>query len=91
MSNELDGHTIGVQDEIINDLRDEIERLREENNNWCSENKRLLDRCISLAEGAESLRELLKECRDYYVELGMSSVDSDLCDRIEREVGDGPK
>jgi len=36
----------------------------------------------------ERLRELLKECRDYYVELGMSSVDSELCDRIERELDD---
>jgi len=57
----------------------EIERLLEEN-------KRLLDRCISLAEGVESLRELLKECQ-VYVE-GMSSVDSELCDRVEREVSD---
>ena len=28
MGKELDGHTIGVQDEIINDLREENERLR---------------------------------------------------------------
>ena len=57
---------------------EEVKRLREEN-------KRLLDRCISLAKGVESLRELLKECQDY-VEAGMSSVDSELCDRVEREV-----
>ena len=30
MSGELDRHTIEVQDEIINELRNEIERLREE-------------------------------------------------------------
>jgi archaellum component FlaC len=30
MSGELDRHTIEVQDKIINELRDEIERLREE-------------------------------------------------------------
>ncbi len=59
----------------------EIERLLEEN-------KRLLDRCISLVEGVERLRELLKECQEY-VEAGMSSVDTELCDRIEKEVGDG--
>ena len=34
----------------------------------------------------ERLRRLLKECQEY-VEAGMSSVDSELCDRIEREVG----
>ena len=62
---------------------EEVKRLREEN-------KRLLDRCISLAKGVESLRELLKECQDY-VEAGMSSVDSELCDRVEREVSDEPK
>ena len=48
-------------------------------------------RLAKQAREIERLRELLRECRDYYVELGMSSVDSDLCDRIEREVGDGPK
>jgi hypothetical protein len=71
---------------VCHEAADEIERLREENNNCCSESKRLLDRCISLAEGVETLRELLKECREY-VEAGMSSVDSELCDRIEREIG----
>jgi hypothetical protein len=34
----------------------------------------------------ERLRELLKECQ-IYVE-GMSSVDSELCDRVEKELSD---
>ena len=31
MSRELDRHTIEVQDKVVNEQRDEIERLREEN------------------------------------------------------------
>ena len=80
--NRKDGEIEGWEDfETIDEARNEVKRLREES-------KKLLDRCISLVEGVESLRELLKECRDCYVELGMSSVDSELCDRIEKEVGD---
>jgi hypothetical protein len=41
--------------------------------------------CHEAADEIERLRELLKECQEY-VEAGMSSVDSELCDRIEREV-----
>ena len=43
--------------ETMDEARNEIKRLREESNNWCSENKRLLDRCISLVEQIERLRE----------------------------------
>jgi len=66
MGKSLDRHTIDTQDEIINGLRKENERLREEN---------------------KQLRGLLRECQDY-VEAGMSSVDTELCDRIEKELGD---
>ena len=37
-------------------------------------------------EEIERLRELLRECQ-VYVE-GMSSVDSELCERVERELSD---
>ena len=70
----------------MQEMSDELSKKDEENQRLSEENKRLLDRCISLAEGVESLRELLKECQ-VYVE-GMSSVDSELCDRVEREVSD---
>jgi len=40
-----------------------------------------------LCEEMRKLRELLKECQEY-VEAGMSSVDSELCDRIEKELRD---
>jgi hypothetical protein len=39
-----------------------------------------------LHEENERLRELLRECQ-VYVE-GMSSVDSELCERVERELSD---
>ena len=78
--NRKDGEIEDWEDfETIDEARNEVKRLREEN-------KQLLDRCISLAEGVESLRELLKECQ-VYVE-GMSSVDSELCERVERELSD---
>jgi len=59
---------------------DEIVRLREDNEVLLGESQRL-------HWDSKRLLGLLRECQDY-VEAGMSSVDSELCDRIEREVGD---
>ena len=42
--------------------------------------------CHEAAFEIERLRELLRECQ-VYVE-GMSSVDSELCERVERELSD---
>jgi hypothetical protein len=61
-------------------LEAEIERLREDNEVLLGESQRL-------HWDSKRLLGLLRECQDY-VEAGMSSVDSELCDRIEREVGD---
>ena len=74
---------------VCHEAADEVERLREEN-------ERLKQRLVvctvnenrKLQGEVERLRGLLRECQDY-VEAGMSSVDSELCDRIEKEVGDG--
>ena len=62
---------------------DEIVRLREDNEVLLGESQRL-------HWDSKRLLGLLRECQDY-VEAGMSSVDSELCDRIEREVGDESK
>ena len=43
--------------------------------------------CRAAADEIERLRELLKECQEY-VEAGMSSVDTELCDRVEKELSD---
>ena len=43
-------------------------------------------RLAKQAREIERLRELLRECQ-VYVE-GMSSVDSELCERVERELSD---
>ena len=40
----------------------------------------------ALEDEVERLRDLLRECQ-VYVE-GMSSVDSELCERVEKEVSD---
>ena len=49
--------------------------------------KKAAEEIERLREENKQLRGLLRECQDY-VEAGMSSVDSELCDRIEKEVGD---
>ena len=59
---------------------DEIVRLREDNEVLLGESQRL-------HWDSKRLLGLLRECQDY-VEAGMSATDQDLCDRIEREVGD---
>jgi len=59
---------------------DEIELLRGEVEGYGKEVDVLVDHVLEL-------RRLLRKCRDYYVELGMSSVDTDLCDRINKELG----
>lgn len=53
----------------------------------------MVDKIVEWMNEADKLREengrlrgLLKECQGY-VEAGMSSVDTELCDRVEREVG----
>jgi len=66
---------------------DEIERLREEIVRLREDNEVLLGESQRLHWDSKRLLGLLRECQDY-VEAGMSSVDSELCDRIEREVGD---
>ena len=43
MGKELFRHTIGIQDEIINDLREDNERLREDNEVLRGESQRLRD------------------------------------------------
>jgi regulator of replication initiation timing len=57
--------------------REEIERLREDNEVLRGESQRL-------RWESKRLRGLLRECQ-VYVE-GMSSVDSELCDRVEKEL-----
>jgi hypothetical protein len=47
----------------------------------------LLRRAVPLPEENERLRGLLRESQDY-VEAGISSVDTELCDRIAKELGD---
>jgi len=59
---------------------DEIELLRGEVEGYGKEVDVMVDHVLEL-------RRLLRKCRDYYVELGMSSVDTDLCDRINKELG----
>ena len=69
----------------ITDLEEENKRLREDN-------ERLTQRLVVTAVNenrklqgeVERLRELLRECQ-VYVE-GMSSVDSELCERVEKEL-----
>ncbi len=91
MGKELYRHVTGIQDEIINDLREDNERLREENDRLtqqlvvCTVNENR-----KLQGDVERLRGLLSECQDY-VEAGMSSVDKDLCDRVEWEVSNESK
>jgi len=46
--------------DIVCELMDEWEAAKDEIKRLREENKRLLDRCISLVEGVERLRELLK-------------------------------
>ena len=65
---------------VCHEAADEIERLR----------ALLVDEWNAALFQNKRLRRLLKECQEY-VEAGMSSVDSELCDRIEREAGDEPK
>ena len=69
----------------ITDLEEENKRLREDN-------ERLTQRLVVTAVNenrklqgeVERLRDLLRECQ-VYVE-GMSSVDSELCERVEKEL-----
>ena len=69
----------------ITDLEEENKRLREDN-------ERLTQRLVVTAVNenrklqgeVERLRDLLRECQ-VYVE-GMSSVDTELCDRVEKEL-----
>ena len=49
--------------------------------------KALNDAIERLREENKRLRGLLKECQPY-VEAGMSAVDTELCDRVGKEVGD---
>ena len=69
----------------ITDLEEENKRLREDN-------ERLTQQLVvttvnsnrKLQGEVERLRDLLRECQ-VYVE-GMSSVDTELCDRVEKEL-----
>jgi len=45
------------------------------------------DRLLEQEEDIKRLRGLLRESQDY-VEAGISSVDTELCDRIAKELGD---
>jgi len=59
---------------------DEIELLRGEVEGCGKEVDTLVAHVLEL-------RRLLRKCRDYYVEAGMSSVDTYLCDSIDKELG----
>jgi hypothetical protein len=61
-------------------LHEENERLREDNEVLLGESQRL-------HWDSKRLLGLLRECQEY-VEAGMSSVDTELCDRIEKELSD---
>ena len=68
------------RDDEIKRLQAKVERLTKrglQDLNWQND---------ELHEENERLRELLRECQ-VYVE-GMSSVDSELCERVERELSD---
>jgi len=68
------------KDDEIKRLQAKVERLTKrglQDLNWQND---------ELHEENERLRELLRECQ-VYVE-GMSSVDSELCERVERELSD---
>ena len=70
---------MGKKDEIER-LQAKVERLTKrglQDLNWQND---------ELHEENERLRDLLRECQ-VYVE-GMSSVDSELCERVERELSD---
>ncbi len=78
----------------IKRLQTDNKRLRERS--WkISEDKRNIDMSRIEAEDAllyarrdvQRLRELLKRCQPY-VEAGLSACDTQLCDAVEKEVGD---
>ena len=69
----------------------EIERLREENERLQAKVDRLTKRGFEdLNDENERLWGLLKKCQPY-VEAGLSSCDTRLCDRVEKEVSNERK
>ena len=86
MGKELFRHTIGIQDEIINDLREDNERLLEGNEVLRGHNQRL-------RWDSKRLLGLLSRCGPHLLILegAMESTEKDfwkLIKEIEREVGD---
>ena len=63
----------------IVDLSSELLRLRK--------NEQLQDELKEATDEIERLRGLLKKCQPY-IEAGISECDTELCDAIEKEVGD---
>ena len=83
---DLSRHTVEVQGEIINELRDEVERLRGLLKGVLLNPIPEVGVTEKDAE-IERLRRLLKKCQPY-IEAGISECDTQLCDEVEKEVGD---
>ncbi len=79
---ELERHTIDTQDEIINELRDDIKRLRELVE-ASKEDRKAID---ELVDENLRLRELLK---DVVGDVVQAADWERLMEEIEKEVGDG--